>query len=73
MIMPYTKDFTFDDIEEGSVIRDTLDDEVHTVVKYIETKGWQVIPESINTENHGVNLYVPGDMWPGRYELLIED
>jgi len=71
--MPYTKDFTFDDIEEGSVIRDTLDNEVQTVGKYIETKGWKVISESINTETRGIDLYVPDDLWPGRYELLIED
>jgi hypothetical protein len=71
--MPYTKDFTFDDIEEGSVIRDTVDHEVQKVGKYIEAKGWQVIPESINTESHWVDFYVPDDRWPRRYELLIED
>lgn len=73
LIMSYIKKFSFDDIEEGCKIRDTIDNEVQTVGKHIEGRGWQVFPERSNTEAHGVVLYVPDNLWPGRYELIIED
>ena len=71
--MSYTKNFNFDDIEEGRIIRDSLDHEVQKVGKYIKTKGWQVIPENLKKKTGEIELYVPDDRWPGRYELLIED
>lgn len=71
--MPYTKDYNFEDIDEGCTIRDTIDNERQTVGQYIPGRGWQVFPESVNSKAQGVDFCVPDNRWPGRYELLIED